>query len=524
MTKEEMIKLACSELSKISTTLLKQSIESMMEIIMNPNSEGKKSNTDENNSEYCDTLPFEECCEPDEDFYGDYGPEDYYCDDYIYDDFYEDLDNESPFANEITSKPENHTLGDEDSTNSLPAMPDINRETLLDQLELSVRAYNCLKRHGINTLGQLFDMTFDDLSSVRNLGKKSIKEVIDKLNDVRDEYKRSLTLHYTGKEARNDLNYEKTSKTNRSNQPDQPGQQNQQTGQTLLTRPTNIYLEQLNELVGLDEVKEQVKKITAFVKMKQEMPGKSSVPMVLNMEFVGNPGTAKTTVARIMAGLLYEAGLLQSSDIVEVGRSGLVARFTGQTAALVKSVFERAEGRLLFIDEAYALADNDDGGFGDEAITTIVQEMENNRDRTIVVFAGYPDEMEKFFDTNPGLRSRVPFKITFKDYTPDELYKISEIEAKKRGFTISSEAADKVLSLYSETAEDPRMGNGRYCRNMVESAILNYAYRNYGENTGHQPTGSREASKTDYILKAEDFEPLKNMEKTTSSAPIGFRG
>ena len=112
----------------------------------------------------------------------------------------------------------------------------------------------------------------------------------------------------------------------------------------------------------------------------------------------------------------------------------------------------------------------------------------------------------------------------FKDYTPDELYKISEIEAKKRGFTISSEAVDKVLSLYSETAEDPRMGNGRYCRNMVESAILNYAYRNYCENTGHQSNGSSEASKTDYILKAEDFEPLKNMEKTTSSAPIGFRG
>ena len=150
--------------------------------------------------------------------------------------------------------------------------------------------------------------------------------------------------------------------------------------------------------------------------------------------------------------------------------------------------------------------------------------MENRRDSTIVVFAGYPDEMDEFFDKNPGLRSRVPFKIAFKDYTPDELYKISEIEAKRRGFTISPEAAEKVTNIYMETAEDPRMGNGRYCRNIVESAILNYAYRNYGQGAENNRVDSHDGSKPDFILRSDDFQPIHNMDQAKVSAPIGFRG
>ena len=162
--------------------------------------------------------------------------------------------------------------------------------------------------------------------------------------------------------------------------------------------------------------------------------------MVLNMEFIGNPGTAKTTVARITAGILHEIGLLPTSELVEVGRADLVAKYTGQTADKVKEVFQKAKGKLLFIDEAYALTDCWENSYGDEAISTIVQEMENNREDTVVIFAGYPDKMNEFFSRNPGLRSRVPFTIRFSDYSAEEMAQIVEAEAKKRGFSLMPEA------------------------------------------------------------------------------------
>lgn len=146
-------------------------------------------------------------------------------------------------------------------------------------------------------------------------------------------------------------------------------------------------MELLDELVGLGEVKAQIKRLAAFVKMKQAMADKegAAVPIVLNMEFVGNPGTAKTTVARIVAGILHEIGLLPTSELVEVGRADLVAKYVGQTAEKVKEVFQKAKGKLLFIDEAYALTDCWENSYGDEVINTIVQEMENNREDTVVI-------------------------------------------------------------------------------------------------------------------------------------------
>ena len=191
------------------------------------------------------------------------------------------------------------------------------------------------------------------------------------------------------------------------------------------------YFALLDSLIGLKEVKSQVRKIAAYARMKRDMAvkNKNDVSMVLNMTFVGNPGTAKTTVARILAGILFESGLLKSADPLEVGRADLVGKYVGHTADKVRNVFDDACGRLLFIDEAYALVDSRRSDFGDEAINTIVQEMENRRSDTIVVFAGYPDEMEEFFSRNPGLRSRVPFHITFPDYSAEEMVRITELEA-----------------------------------------------------------------------------------------------
>ena len=352
----------------------------------------------------------------------------------------------------------------------------------LDELDLSVRTYVCLNRAGIYTLGDLRKMSREDLAKIRNLGSRSLEEVINKLA--------SMGLSLQGEQ--------------------QPPSSSQM----------------LAQLIGLKDVKEQVRKIAAFARMKKDMEtlGRTSVPVALNMEFVGNPGTAKTTVARILAGIFQEIGILSSSQIVEAGRADLVAGYIGQTAINVKSVFKRARGKLLFIDEAYSLASDSQRDFGYEAINTIVQEMENSRGDTVVVFAGYPEEMENFFSMNPGLRSRVPFRISFPDYSTDEMAQIVALEAQKRGFSLCPRALEKAVSLCGEAKQRSDAGNGRFCRNLVENAILGYALRVYGEGTE-----AADGAEKDFILAEEDFSLPDNMQaiperqEAKKTAPIGFR-
>ena len=346
--------------------------------------------------------------------------------------------------------------------------------TPIEELELCARAYNCLKRAGMNSIEQLRAMSDDELRRVRNLGQKSFEDVKKRLAEIP-----------------------------------------QLSAPAPLT--TQDYASMLDELIGLAEVKEQVRKITAFGRMKKDMAdrGENAVPVVLNMEFVGNPGTAKTTVARIIAGIFHEAGILPSNEIVEAGRADLVARYEGQTADKVKSVFRQAKGKLLFIDEAYSLVENQEGEFGDEAINTIVQEMENNREDTIVVFAGYPDKMEEFFSRNPGLRSRVPFRICFSDYSTDEMIKIVELEAHKRGFTIQPQTREKISSICESASGEANAGNGRFCRNLVENAVLEYAARVYGNG---KETGNR-----DFVLVDSDFSASAAFQNVKKQIPMGFR-
>ena len=217
-----------------------------------------------------------------------------------------------------------------------------------------------------------------------------------------------------------------------------------------------------------------------------------------------------------MAGILGETGVLpRHTDLVEVGRADLVGRYEGQTAIKVKEVFERAAGKLLFIDEAYSLVEEWEGAYGGEAINTIVQEMENNRDKTIVIFAGYPDKMKEFIARNPGLRSRVPFRITLEDYSAGDMVKIAESEAEKNGFSMDDKAKGKVLSICKTTAGNPEAGNGRFCCNLVESAIFGYAGRIYGYGV--------EKAEKDCVLRAEDFSVPEFIIGKEEKSIIGFR-
>lgn len=241
--------------------------------------------------------------------------------------------------------------------------------------------------------------------------------------------------------------------------------------------------QELDELIGLEEVKEEVRGIANFAKtqkMRQEQ-GLKTPKMSFHLVFTGSPGTGKTTVARIVARIYKDLGILKKGHLVETDRSGLVAEYMGQTAVKTNAVVDSALNGVLFIDEAYALVP--EGGrandYGQEAIATLLKRMEDDRDRLVVIIAGYPDEMKRFINSNPGLQSRFNKYINFPDYTGEELYRIFCMYMRKNEYTMSEEASAYLMEHmnYKVAHKERNFGNARYARNIFEKVIQQQANR-----------------------------------------------
>ena len=238
---------------------------------------------------------------------------------------------------------------------------------------------------------------------------------------------------------------------------------------------------EINELVGLAPVKEYVFGLADNLQVQQRRAaaGLKTASLSMHMIFTGNPGTGKTTIARLVAKYLKAIGALKGGQLVEVTRADLVGRYTGHTAPLTNSVIESALGGVLFIDEAYSLYRGEQDSFGLEAIDTLVKGMEDHRDELVVILAGYTREMETFLTANSGLASRFPNRIEFPDYTAAELLQITHVQAKNKGYTLAEACTEPLLGYYARWQEsDARTaGNGRLARNTLEKAIFHQSRR-----------------------------------------------
>ena len=238
---------------------------------------------------------------------------------------------------------------------------------------------------------------------------------------------------------------------------------------------------ELDQLVGLQPVKQAVQELRAYVEVqrRRQLVGLACEPMVLHMVFKGNPGTGKTTVARLVGRMLKHLGVLPRGHTVEVERADLVGEYVGHTAQRTREQIRRAMGGVLFVDEAYSLARGGEKDFGREAVDTLVKAMEDHRHELVCIMAGYRMEMEWFLQMNPGLRSRVPFVIDFPDYSAQELLEIADQMLQSRDYRLSPEARERLLAVlwHHRLSELTHFGNARLLRNLLERAIRQQAVR-----------------------------------------------
>ena len=239
--------------------------------------------------------------------------------------------------------------------------------------------------------------------------------------------------------------------------------------------------EELDALIGLTTVKQEVNTLRNYIKIQQEREKNGLKPTQVSYHcvFTGNPGTGKTTVARIVAQIYKELGVLKKGHLIETDRSGLVAEYVGQTAVKTNKIIDKALDGVLFIDEAYSLVNGDESDYGREAIATLLKRMEDNRDRLVVILAGYSDEMKAFIDSNPGLQSRFNRYIHFPDYNEDEMFRIFCLRCEKSDYVITEDAKARLMDLLAQSVanKDKNFGNGRFVRNLFEKTVEHQANR-----------------------------------------------
>lgn len=238
---------------------------------------------------------------------------------------------------------------------------------------------------------------------------------------------------------------------------------------------------ELDSLIGLASVKKEVQTLTNFIKIQQKRAeqGLKSSSVSYHCVFTGNPGTGKTTVARIVADIYKELGVLKKGHLVETDRAGLVAEYVGQTAVKTNKIIDSALDGVLFIDEAYSLVGGGESDYGKEAVATLLKRMEDDRERLVVILAGYTKDMKQFIDSNPGLQSRFNRYIEFPDYTPDELYQIFALSLKKYDYHVTDDAKVALQHFFEEAVahKDANFGNGRFVRNIFEKVLEHQANR-----------------------------------------------
>lgn len=282
---------------------------------------------------------------------------------------------------------------------------------------------------------------------------------------------------------------------------------------------SKMELDKLDSLIGMDEYKNTMRQIIAAQKRMiiAYSKGRNVRLPSFHMCFLGNPGTGKTSVSHKTAGIMYRAGIVNSDKLLVAGRSDLVGEHVGETAIKTKTLLKKASGGVLLIDEAYALMDDREGSYGDEAINTLVEAMENYRDKLVIIFAGYPDRMKRFLANNPGLQSRIPYTVHFPDYSSDQLYSIAEKFAKEDGYYFHPDVREKLISIFNAAKCDPEFGNARYVRNLIERA----------EATKSERIDILEILKLSddelFQLTSRDFASVSMVKDYVSDRKIGFR-
>lgn len=407
----------------------------------------------------------------------------------------------------------------------------------IEDLDLSLRAFNCLKRAGINTVGDIAVHSRLYLSRIKNFGRKSLHEVINKLeelgieledSDIFDEIesrsKESIKLKMM-RDIQNERINESCNEAYQLMQQDKYGEWKElkkyflsrtdeielQKKEVQALRANPPSLQKLDELIGLDAVKEQMKDViahTLIAKDKNEIISQDD-PNPFNMVFLGNPGTGKTTVAKIVAEIYKDLGIMKCGHLVTASRSDLVAIYSGQTADKTKEVFNSALDGILFIDEAYSLFyegqfTND---YGIEVINTLTGLMTENIGRCCVILAGYPKEMEYLLNnSNPGFRGRFPFIINFDDYDVESLEKILKLNLEKRSLKLDASCHQiptaHLKQMYAN--RDRNFSNGRMIVNYLQKVIMNQERRLYKLKL----TGAKLTAKDYFTLKSEDFEDV----------------